>query len=473
MKGGAKITFAGGSMGNGDALAPQVIANKSLTEEMVSNAPCGTVLVGDPPARMEAEFTITKSGGMEVDSNVAYLEKIVQPALRCKKREREGILGVDGFGSHHSVKVLRKAQEIGLKIALRAPHMSRLIQGPDTDNFPIFARLFDTAKSDKQVAKFRAARAYAAGKQPPRKPTAQELYDASTLTEGEWLTWAVTPWEKAFDPEVNRRAWKNEGIVPFTRKVMWDLRAVEQKQKKEVAPVSYSESFFNAFGISKEQAAAVASAGAGASSSAAQLVTRTEEEEDDLDLSSEGMNADAEAALEAEANDGPKKKKPRVSPSDLFKLKGSASGRFALQIIREKEVERRVAELKKEANKDKRAEKAAQQRREDVLACNKLLNSVCEAADPAGALLKSNKDPLASLLRIHGEKPPENKNWQSWAKGDMLQAVRTLLQQDGVGSPEQRPKLIAAAAAVPLLLTLAPPAAPSAIAGLPHTVAFE
>ena len=70
-------------------------------------------------------------------------------------------------------------------------------------------------------------------------------------------------------------------------------------------------------------------------------------------------------------------------------------------------------------------------------------------------LLKENKPGLASLLRLYAVEPPKGKNWQSWAKPDVLQAVRDLLKQDKVGTEEQRPKLLAAAQ-VQLLLTMAP-----------------
>jgi hypothetical protein len=456
LKGGSKMSWAGASKGNGESLAPMCISNKGLTEDMLKHAPRGTVIDHreDPPAPMRAQYAITKSGGMEWEANVAYLEQIVQPATRSKKGEREGIHGVDGFGSHINIKVIRKAVELGQHIALRFPHGSRKIQGQDTDNFPLFARRFEKAKSEKQVAKFQAARAFAAKQEPPRNPTAQEIYDASTLTEEEWLECAVKPWEEAFDPEVNRRAWKHESIVPFTRKVYWDLRQQEEAQKKEVAPVSYSESFFSAFGYTKEQAAAIKNSTSAGSSSADALVTRTEDE--DVDLSSEGMNADAEAALEAEQqSDAPAKKKPRVSSGDLFKLKGSATGKMALEILRQKEVERRTALLKKEANKDKKETKNAEQRRTDLLASNQLLLDIAESDNPKDRLNRTNKPELTSLLRIHGIQPPQGKNWQSWGKPDVLSAVRDLLQRDFVGTAEQRPQLIAAAQ-VTLALTMVP-----------------
>ena len=177
--------------------------------------------------------------------------------------------------------------------------------------------------------------------------------------------------------------------------------------------------------------------------------------EDDVDLTSEGLNADAEAVLEAEQRDGPKARKPRVTSADLFKLKGSATGKMALEIIRQKEIEKRVAELKKEGHKDKKAEKASEQRRTDLLSANKLLQDICASDDPPAQLLKVNKPELSSLLRLHGVEPPEGKNWQSWVKSDVQGAVRTLFQNGRVGTEEQRPMLLAAAQGQ-LLLTMAP-----------------
>ena len=236
--------------------------------------------------------------------------------------------------------------------------------------------------------------------------------------------------------------------------------AKEAALGKQVAPVSYSDNFYSAFGITREQAAAVKlSAAGGTSAGDAALATRGEDDDDDdVDLSSQGLNADAEAALEAEKTTGQKQRLPRVSSSDLFKLRGSASGKLAINIIRQKEVERRAAELKKKGNKDKKVEKAAQQRRDDVLAANRLLLDVSEASEPKTTLLKANKDPLCSLLRIYGVAPPQGKAWQSIAKPAVLEAVRALLLRDDVGTPEQRPQL-REAAATQLRLTMAPAAA--------------
>eukprot|EP00966_Prymnesium_polylepis_P332590 7388076-Prymnesium_polylepis.1 len=442
LKGGSKITFAGGSKGNGAGLPPQIISNKSLTEDMVKNSPQGTVLDyrEDPPVRMAAEYSVTKSGGMEWEANIAYLENIIQPATGSKKGEREGIHGVDGFGSHINIRVVRKAVELGQHIALRFPHGSRRIQGQDTDNFPIFSRAFEKAKSEKQVSKFREARAKAASEDPPRKPTAQEIYDASTLTEGEWLECAVEPWEKAFDPEVNRRAWRHEGGGSEKRGCAGQLFGV----------------ILQGFWLHQGAGGVGVNLNTSAASSSLELTTRAEDE-DDVDLSSEGMNADAEAELEAEQRDGPKAKKPRVSSADLFKLKGSATGKMALQIIRQKEVERRAAELKKAANKDKRSEKTSEQRRTDLLNSSKLVEDLTQSPDPKAELVKVNKPELSSLLRIYGIQPPQGKNWSTWSKPEVLTAVRDLLRSGKVGSPEQQSQLTAAAQ-VTLALTMAPTA---------------
>lgn len=131
-KSARKISFAGGTLGNGECFAPMIISDQSYTADELRAGPRGTVRVVDQDQSsptygqvipQRAEYVVNASGGMESDDYLTYLDKIVIPGTQVKP-DRRGILCADGLQQHHSFKAIIKAKDAGLDVALRFPHGS-------------------------------------------------------------------------------------------------------------------------------------------------------------------------------------------------------------------------------------------------------------------------------------------------------------------------------------------------------------
>eukprot|EP00966_Prymnesium_polylepis_P174459 4036573-Prymnesium_polylepis.1 len=116
-KSSSKISFAGGTLGNGQSLSPHVMANHPLSAEEIDSAPVGTArdASGQPIA---ATFNVNTSGGMLEDDMLKWAEGIAAPSGRATKGKR-GIWCLDGLGQHHSYKVVKKADELHYDIGSR------------------------------------------------------------------------------------------------------------------------------------------------------------------------------------------------------------------------------------------------------------------------------------------------------------------------------------------------------------------
>lgn len=82
-----------------------------------------------------------------------------------------------------------------------------------------------------------------------REPSLSEIREAALLTNAESMAAAVAPWERAFRDEKNVNGWKEEGIVPFTRKLAWDMLKEEEHRGIKVPPVPDSSALLSAMGL--------------------------------------------------------------------------------------------------------------------------------------------------------------------------------------------------------------------------------
>ena len=60
----------------------------------------------------------------------------------------------------------------------------------------------------------------------------------AVLTPEDLMDCLREPWEKAFSAENVASAWKRDGIVPFTRKVYWDVRLEWEAREQRIAAVA-------------------------------------------------------------------------------------------------------------------------------------------------------------------------------------------------------------------------------------------
>ena len=350
-KSSSKISFAGGTLGNGKSLSPHIMANHPLTPEELDSAPLGTARDTDGHEIL-ATFNVNTSGGMLEDDMLIWGEKIAAPAARTTAQKR-GIWCLDGLGQHHSFKVVKKADELHFDIALRFPHGSSRGQHQDFENFAYFRPAHEDAKIEMQVRQFQAARAKAAAE--GREPSRAELIAAATLTDAQSLAAAKLPWMEAFKEERNRNGWAKEGIVPFTRKLYWDLK--KEEEEMGITPSNVPPIDLSGFNIPTPIAAPAAPSAALVTAAPTAVVAAPTPATWDA-----GIDEEVEQLLRAEVGDPslgvppvpPRKTQPKLGSSLLFKLPGGVTGPLGKQLVRAREVERRLNVARKKYREEKR-----------------------------------------------------------------------------------------------------------------------
>jgi hypothetical protein len=354
-KSSSKISFAGGTLGNRKALSPHIMANHPLTTEELDSAPVGTARDADG-LNIPATFNVNTSGGMLEDDMLMWLEQIAAPAARPTPQAR-GILCLDGLGQHHTFKVVQKSDSLNFDIALRFPHGSSRGQHEDFEHFAYFRPAHEDAKIAAQVRQFQAARAKAAKE--GREPSRAELVAAATLTDAQSLAAAKEPWMEAFKEERVKNGWANEGVVPFTRKLFWDLKKEEEAmgiKPSNVPPVDLS-----GFNVPTPTAAHAAPSTALVAAGAAGVVAAPCAAPASAAWD-EGIDVEVERLLRAEVGDPnlgvppvpPPKAQPKLGSSLLFKLPGGVTGELGKKLVRAKEVERRLNIARKKYREEKR-----------------------------------------------------------------------------------------------------------------------
>lgn len=395
-KSAAKNSWAGGTLGNGKSVSPYIMADHPIEQGVLDAAPVGTAMHHGTGLPIPAAWNINKSGGMETDDMPIYVDRLAVPATGVTPTNR-GMFAMDGLGQHHSYKTVKKCDEVGLDIALRFPHGSSRNQHEDFAHFAIFGPEHEQAKKAAQVVQFQAARAKAA--EQGREPTRQELMAAAVLDEVASARAARRPWMEAFSEERVKKGWADEGVVPFTRKLMWDLRAEEAAKGITPSNVPPAANAVAAFGVAAPTP--LLTTGEAGPSSALVLVAPQP-----LAISAAPAQAwdarideEVEQLLRAEVGDPslnvppvpPPAKMPKLTSSLLFKLPdGGASGPTGKALVRAKEVERRLGLARAEYRKGRREEKTAAKADGDWAAAAEGL-----------ALLEANKFDLKALQKKH------------------------------------------------------------------------
>ena len=359
-KSAAKQSWCGGRLGDGKSVSPYIISDHPLDVAVLAAAPVGTAydMTVNPPVRVPAAFNINKSGGMEKADMVKYIDEIAVPSTGVTPTNR-GMFCMDGLGQHHCFDVVKKCADVGLDIALRFPHGSSRGQAEDFEHFAAFCPAFETAKRHAQVEQFQALRAKVAAEVPPREPTRRELIESSVLDDAAAARAARVPWAEAFSEEKVLRGWEKEGIVPFSRRLMWELRAEEAA--KGITPSAVPPVDLIAYGISSPTAAVTTLAAVGGA------LIEAPQEDGQQGAWDAGIDEEVERLLRAELGDAsldvqpvaPPKKMPKLTSALLFKVPGGVHGAMGKQLVRAKEVERRLGIARKAHNEEKRTTKRA------------------------------------------------------------------------------------------------------------------
>ena len=145
-KSATKISFAGGSLGDGKSISPYIMSDHPLSMQELDHAPIGSALNPDTGEKVPAGWNINASGGMEINDMVKWIAEIAQPSTGCTPTNR-GMACLDGLGQHHHYLVVKKFIECGFDIALRFPHGSSRNQHEDFEHFAYFKPAHEDAKT--------------------------------------------------------------------------------------------------------------------------------------------------------------------------------------------------------------------------------------------------------------------------------------------------------------------------------------
>ena len=213
---------------------------------------------------------------------------------------------------------------------------------------------------------------------------------------------AVAAWEDAFSEEKIKRGWAQEGIVPLTRRLYWELR--DEEKATGLVPSAVSLGDISAFNLKMDTASLVSGESSSSAIIAATSTAMTVAEEPDAPSWDLVIDDEVEALLRAERGDATLNvpavpaptRIPKLTSALLFKLPGGVSGDVGTALIRAKEVERRLNIARTEANKAVREGKRAVQSEQDW---SLAAQSLVELKENSFVLSKLSKGQLLSLVR--------------------------------------------------------------------------
>ena len=87
---------------------------------------------------MPCRLWCNEKGGVTGDLGVRYIRGCIEPCFSDLSPENPVVLIMDGHGSHFTLDVLNYCRQVGIRVVLRPPHTTHLLQGEDTTHFRIF-----------------------------------------------------------------------------------------------------------------------------------------------------------------------------------------------------------------------------------------------------------------------------------------------------------------------------------------------
>lgn len=387
-KSASKITFVGGTTGSGKALPPFILSDHPLSTEELDAAPQGTVRDSEGKL-IPAGFTINKSGGMESVDMTKWFNEIAHPAMKTTQTLR-GMQCADGLGQHHKFGIVSEMTAKGSDPCLRFPHGSSRGQHEDFAHFAIFQPAFEKAKVQRQLLQFKQVEAKAIKE--GREPTRSELIHAGNLSNLAVLECARKPWEQAFSRERIIKGWADEGVVPFTRKLYWDLKAEEDKKGVQVSEVpTPNMADFGLDPIARPTMESRAILPAGPMDSETGWDEGIDEEVQRLLRNERGQPELLITAVH------PPKSMPKLTSALLYQLPGGVTGASGKKLLRAEEVERRLNIARTELNKRDSEQRRSLQANADWGVAADGLNAL---KDNSFKLDKLKIPALQSLVRV-------------------------------------------------------------------------
>ena len=236
------ITAVGGRIGY-KALPAMVMfgSGQAYERRWTLDPPVGNVLRGvkntvvlpdGPPLESEvfALYHSNAKGSMTGEMCVEYTKRITIPSARvanpalANETGRRSVEVCDGVTVHLAAERLRLSREAGVHVVLRVPHSTHVTQGEDTVIFGPF-------KADYGLRKTQVMGELLLNPQAGKTQLGPEDFPACFKQ----------PWERAFRREKIKQAWAKDGVIPFTRRCMWELRAEEERRATAAAALTARE----------------------------------------------------------------------------------------------------------------------------------------------------------------------------------------------------------------------------------------
>jgi len=325
----ANLTQVGGSDGSGRALPQFNIVPALSLDPLITRDSVTSDYQDEHGEYRPAVWTCNESGGMTDCMGPAYLDKVIIPCLK-PTMEDPIILICDGHGSHLTYEFLTKCHGGGatprIYLVLRPPHTSHVLQVEDVENFSVYKPL--VAKQREIVFMKRII------SKTKNKNRNLNLLDTNAIS--------AAAWEKAFSQERNLKGWASCGLVPFSRKPMWDLHNDEQAAARDLGTyadinIDYSQVSFSDMlnGSSDEEESG---------------------EEDDPEFGGA--------------------KRRRLTSAQMWALKGGCTGEEALGLMKAKHDESKAREAERQKRRSDRDAEEAKRDEEAKRAALPILESI-------------------------------------------------------------------------------------------------
>ncbi|KAK3270002.1 hypothetical protein CYMTET_14560 [Cymbomonas tetramitiformis] len=354
-KGGGDGTLCASTIANGHAGPPLwIFAAESFKLSWVVDAPRSTVIDPSTGRGYPSTFTANTKGGMTFDLGVHFMRTNVAVMYPDLSRDNPVVVICDGHGSHLTLELLDYCREVGITVVLRPPHTSNISQGEDVRNFAIFKPAFRVSKAIALTRKLDTI-----GDEVP------------SLGMADMLPCAYEPYQKAFHPEHNKKAWSLIGVYPFTRCVYWTLVEAEKKKVAVVAAAPGVNHEVLSFGFRR--------------------------------LQSHAHGEDGEEGEGAEDQEADEVLEGRVTSRELW-ARGPATSDKSAGIVRAKTMKKK----QKEEDKDKRKRVTAEVTAERLLKYARVAEEAKAkwmAVNNKVVHAKLLKDELVASLRVRGSAP--------------------------------------------------------------------
>jgi hypothetical protein len=217
-----KVSACFARTGDEEMIAPLYVFGslKRVPRKLTSDALRGDVKDANGnyiPTQYEANEKGSVDGDMFFN---VYLKKIIVPTAFAKGVRNEdgkrGIFLFDGVQTHISVEGMNYLQENGLKVIARPPNTSSDLQGEDTV-------IFRELKPEFRV-------------QIAKKLTELNSKDLEAppidVGDEEWPSIVAATLKKIVTPELIKRSWRRDGVIPFTRAPAKRLKEREESQSR-------------------------------------------------------------------------------------------------------------------------------------------------------------------------------------------------------------------------------------------------